>query len=74
MCYLFKVPITFDFVQVVDMFFKMHKVFFIKFNEKIKPMMTLIDHFIFKFPPASSNSITALIQNASIKLFQNSDD
>lgn len=66
---LFKVPESFSVVGVVDLYYKIHKVFGIDFNSKIKAMMTLIDHFVFNFLPSSSKSITPSILDASKKLF-----
>lgn len=64
----FKVPMSFNFIQTVDMYYKIHKVFNLEFNSKIQAVMALIDHFIFKFPQGAY-SITPTIRTASIKLF-----
>lgn len=69
-CFFSKVPIGFDFVRVLDMYFKIHKVFNFDFNKKVKPVMTLVDNFVFKFPFTTNQSITPTIQSVANKLFE----
>lgn len=66
----FKVPISFNFVHVVDMYFKIHKVFNVDFIFKIKPMLTFMNHFIFKFPLTRNDSITPAIQMVASQLIE----
>lgn len=68
---LSKVPKDFTFVQVFDMFYKIHKIFNLSFNKKIKPMLSLVDHYIFKFPPLTGNAIDRVIELVSKKLLEN---
>lgn len=65
----FKVPIEFNFVQVVDMYFKIHKVFNVEFHNKIKPVLTLINYFIFGFSVVNSRSVSPIVKDVAKKLF-----
>lgn len=43
-----QVPPDFTFVQVVDMFIKIHKIFNFKYNSKIKQFMLFLEHYLLK--------------------------
>lgn len=48
-CLLFflKVPKDFDFLSIMDLFFKVHKVFILNFNPKIVSFMTFLEVFFY---------------------------
>lgn len=41
-------PIGWDFLQVIDLFFKIHMVFNIKFEINIAPAMKFLGHFMYE--------------------------
>lgn len=43
-----KVPEAFDFIGVVDLFFKIHKIFQLKFHDYLKTAMQFLERFIYE--------------------------
>lgn len=48
--FVFQVPIEFSFSQVFDLFFKIHHVFNVHYEDNLKNMMNFLQHFIYQIP------------------------
>lgn len=46
--FIFKVPVQTSFIGVMDMFYKVHKIFDLEYEIKIKNFMLFIDFYIFE--------------------------
>lgn len=62
-----KVPKGFSFLGVMDLFFKVHKVFNVEYHNSIKSMMLFIGHTIYKTNDSLKSLPPAVLENA-IKL------
>lgn len=45
---LFQLPITCNFLKAFDLFFKLHKIFDLKFEPNISNVMRFVEYFIYK--------------------------
>lgn len=64
-----QVPSQWDFNQIVDLFFKVHMVFDIKFEINIKPTMTFLAAFLYKFEGSAFKPTLSMTNwNNKIKL------
>lgn len=46
---LLKVPKGFDFIQTVDLFCKIHRVFLLNFHSDLRQVMNFLEYFVFGF-------------------------
>lgn len=59
----------YNFIQVIDLFFKVHKLFGQEFNTTIKPMMTFLEYYVYGMRE-SSHYLTPKIREAASKLLK----
>lgn len=48
----FQLPIEFTFIEVMDFFFKTHKVFNLPYNTKVKAFMYFFEYYVYQQPTA----------------------
>lgn len=66
--FTFQVPLQYNFIQVMDLFFKVHKIFDLDFNKSIKPMMVFLEYFIYKIRE-TGHYLTPRIREVADKIF-----
>lgn len=57
----FKVPEEFNFIETIDLFFKIHKIFNLKFHSNIKQLMTFLEKFVYEIS-VDENLITGMMR------------
>lgn len=67
---LFQAPQSFELVDVLDLFYKVHKVFELPFNTQIKHMMYFLDCFVYQndFPEEQITSAMRLVAHDLLKI------
>lgn len=65
---LFQVPTDFDFVAVMDLFFKLHHVFNLHYHPNLKNFMIFIEHFIYDIDVSPVGANTAKLAKKIIKV------
>lgn len=66
----FQVPSEFSFIQVIDLFFKLHKVFNLDFDKSIMQLMLFFGYFVYGMTNAQ-NGMHANTKKVAKQLFPN---
>lgn len=68
-----KVPKDFDFLQTMDLFYKIHRVFIVQFHADLKQFLAVFDQCVFGLGDRAIN-LTSMAKELKVKLFaQNSE-
>lgn len=74
---LLQIPDNFSFMETLDLYFKLHHVFEIKFDERLQNVMFFMKHYWFKMKDGAKKPTTKMIelQNylASSNLFESTE-
>lgn len=57
-----QLPPGFSFAQTIDLYFKIHEIFGIKFDERLQHAMFFLKHYIYKMEEGNRKPTTKLIE------------
>lgn len=57
-----QLPPGFSFAQTIDLYFKIHEIFGIKFDERLQHAMFFLKHYIYKMKEGNRKPTTKLIE------------
>lgn len=62
MIFYLQLPLDFSFAQAIDIYFKLHDIFEIKFDERLQAAMYFLKHYIFGMKEGSRKPTTKMIE------------
>lgn len=64
---MFQINKGFDFIQAFDLFYKVHRVFIMKYHNDLKQFMEFVDYYVFGFRDSKVN-LTSRMEELNLKL------
>lgn len=62
MIFYLQLPLDFSFAQTIDIYFKIHEIFGIKFDERLQFAMFYLKHYVYKMKEGNRKPSTKLIE------------